>query len=177
MAEDTSAMTNKTPVLLGALGVVAALAGCGTTNPGSVPPITGLVHATAKDRFVVQAPLGYYEMRGVGVRWDEGVLACTFTPKFENAEGVYYEGGGKCVNRTMNGKAMGGPFYGGVWIPRRPGAAPRLYYYFDFDDTTVTRGGGPIVAAFLGQARGELSFMPEIKDRAFLAALENRRTR
>lgn len=150
------------------LVAISVLSACANTGQ-----LTGdLKPSTATDRYDIKMPLTYVELRGVvNMRWEEGVAPCVFKPAKSNGEGTFYEGDGKCVTQKMANDTMGSPFRGGIWIPTDSKKAPRLYYYFDYNVDTAIKGGGVLTAAILEAGKGDLTFMPDIKDSAFLSAL------
>lgn len=136
----------------------------------------GLKSVEANDRFIVEKPLTYVELRGLAnTRWEEGLLPCIFKPIKSNAAGTFYEGEGKCVTQNAMNNSMGSPFHGGIWIPTDHRRAARLYYHFDYNIETAIESGGLLTAVILESGKGDLTFMPDIKDAEFLNALNKAR--
>jgi hypothetical protein len=145
-----------------------ALAGCASTGELT----KDLKPSNAADQYNIKAKITYVDLRGpFNARWEEGLLPCVFKPVRSNSDGTFYEGNGKCVTQKMGEATLGSPFHGGVWIPTDSKKPPRLYYYFDYDGKDAFAAGGLITMAILESGKGDLTFMPDIKDSAFLAAL------
>ncbi|RYF14460.1 MAG: hypothetical protein EOO30_18120 [Comamonadaceae bacterium] len=107
--------------------LVLALAGC-----ASVPEKEGLqVVSASTESFILRSPLTYpVESWGIVAT----VPAGTYRLEKENALGRYFHGEQLLLQWTLpTGVAVA---RGGVWVPRDPAAAPRLYFY----SQTVSKG-------------------------------------
>ena len=142
---------------------------CATTAPGANAGEflrEGMVPSTSPSRIVLADEVRHSEKRGLfgGVLWTEAVCAGTYTPEFEDAAGTYFRAPRACVENILGRDPMGGPFNGGIWLPKDRSQRPRFYYYFGYDSAAAWQAGGLIAASIMEAGKGKVTFMPPIKD-------------
>jgi hypothetical protein len=147
--------------------LMVGLVGCGTIN--TVEHKKGLVPSTKADVIEIASDMTYVESRGLGNRWEEGLRKGTYKPEFENQLGTFYRGAGKPVMQRM-GDAKFAEFEGGIWVPKNgSGEKYRIFFVFDYDPAIAQ---GAVIAGILASFKGDITFMPEIRDEKFLSQLK-----
>ncbi|MES2205918.1 MAG: hypothetical protein V4525_03865 [Pseudomonadota bacterium] len=145
--------------------------------------------------------ISWKERRGMaGLGWEEGVAEGIYKAEFEDKKGVFYRGKGRPVSsRVFNvsepsKKTTTLIYQGGIWLPRNPLEKPRMYYYSENESFTtdnihnsalsnqnvsaVNAGVGSgigfaIVEAMAHVSKGDIVFLPEIKDSNFISKIIN----
>lgn len=144
--------------------IILCLSGCASTTH-----LTTKLSSIQSDEYIfIESNIFYEESRGVGVLWKEGLKKGKYRPELTNEHGTFYKGPEGCVEQFMENAPMG-VFDGGVWIPKdKVNNAPRIYYYFEYNRSKGQPIGGVISTVILESGKGDITFMPPIKDAKFL---------
>lgn len=164
------------PKILLIATLAAFLSACATMQPGANPGeqiLMGMRPVVSSTRIELRSDARYTEKRGLfgGASWTEGVCAGTYLPELEDDEGVYFRAPRRCVKQILGRDPMGGPFEGGIWMPKSEESRPRFYYYFGHDPAAARMAGGVLLTAILASGKGKITFMPPINDDEVVAQI------
>lgn len=155
---------------------IITLGGCAARNVGH--DRQDMTPYVADHCFVLDAPFTYSEKRGLGYRWEQGLLQGQYRAALQDEDGYYFLGpdGAVCqANPECEefGTGFGGD--GGVWVSKQSDDDLRLFVVQLPQDTSdIARDFGVLISALVRSEAGKIYIFD--RNDEFVAAMTNRRT-
>ena len=102
----------------------------------------------------------------------EGLKKGEYKAEFEDKEGVYYRGPGKCVTFDAS-TGYKADSEGGLWLPK-PGVEikPRVYAYILAENNPTSIKDGLLIKGLIENDYGRISFGADINDSNFIGKIK-----